>query len=141
MSIELRLQANNGKARGGSTPSNITSKKLCQKTIILFIYFYLFVLFCDCNVRKSKACNTPLEWCFQDLFNGILQALEFLIFQLVKPKKECSHLATAEHDGQRTAMGKRLQFFSIMSSTSALKESWAINYYWRCLLVVIEWSI
>ena len=28
-----------------------------------------------------------------------------------------------------------------MFSTSALKESWASAYYWRCLLVMIGWSI
>jgi hypothetical protein len=52
-------------------------------------------LFCDCSVQNIGTCNTPLERCFQDLSNGILQAPKFLKFQLVKPNKICSRLATA----------------------------------------------
>ena len=93
-------------------------------------------LFCDYNVICFGTCNTLLERCFQDLFNGILQAPEFQKIQLVKPKKICSFLATAEQTGQKNCNGKTTMF-----STSALKESWASAYYWQCLLMRIGWSI
>jgi hypothetical protein len=113
---------------GGSTPPDI-SRKLCQND-------YRFFFFCDYNVKISGTCNTPLERCFQDLSDGILQAPKFQKFQLVKLKKICSHLANAGQAGQKNCNGKTTMF-----STSALKESRASAYYWQCLLVRIGWSI
>ena len=69
MYVELRLQAIMGKARGGVQPP-LTSL-VCQND------YKFSILFCDYNVRNL---STPLERCFQDLFNGILQVLESLQF-------------------------------------------------------------
>jgi hypothetical protein len=68
-----------------------------------------------------------LERCFQDLSNGILQAPKFQNFKLVKPKKICSRLVTAEQAGQKNCNGK-----TTMSFTSALKEKLGM-----CLLLAM----
>ena len=51
-------------------------------------------------------CNTPLERCFQDFSNGIIQAPKFLKLHLIKPNQICSRLATAEKAGQNNRNGK-----------------------------------
>jgi hypothetical protein len=70
-------------------------------------------LFFDYNFKYFGTCNTPLERCFQDLSNGILQAPKFQKFQLVKPKKICSRLVTAEHAGQKNCNGKTTMFLQV----------------------------
>jgi hypothetical protein len=90
--------------------------------------------FFDCNVKNFGTFNTPLERCFQDLSNGILQAPKFLKFQLVKPKEICSHLATAEQAGQKNRNGKTTMILFVIVFTSALKGT--------CLLLAMfGWSI
>jgi hypothetical protein len=76
-------------------------------------------LFCFATIMLKffGAFNTPLERCFQDLSNGILQAHKFPKSQLLKPKTICSRLATAKHAGQKKHNGKTTLF-----SISALKE-------------------
>ena len=124
--------AHRGGARGcwGAQPPYISRKFMPKRLqIVLFRFsttmFYLF-----------GTCNTPLERCFQDLSNGILQAPKSKRHQLVKPKKIYSRLATTEQVGQKNCNGKTTMFF-----TSALKESWACTYYWQRSLVRIGWSI
>jgi hypothetical protein len=43
---------------------------------------------------------------FSRPFQRYITSPEIPKFQLVKPKKICGHLATAEQAGQKTAMGK-----------------------------------
>ena len=80
-------------------------------------------------------CNTPLERCFQDLSNGVLQAPKFQKFQLVKPKRSCSCVAIAKQAGQKNCNGKTTTF-----STSALKGNLSI-----CLLLAMfigeDWMV
>jgi hypothetical protein len=52
------------------------------------LHFFVFVLFCECNVRDFGTCNTLLDMCFQDLFNCILQVPKFVRSQLEKPKNK-----------------------------------------------------
>ena len=66
---------------------------------------------------------------FSRPFQLYITSPKFQKFQLVKPKKTCSRLATAEQAGQKNCNGKTTIF-----STSALKESWASTYYWQCFL-------
>ena len=69
-------------------------------------YKFFVFLFCDCIVKILGACNTPLERCFQDLSNGILQAPKSLKLQLVNPKNICCCLAIVEEAGQKNRNGK-----------------------------------
>jgi hypothetical protein len=114
----------------GLSPPDISRKTIPKRLQIFLICFATIIL------EFFGTCNTPLERCFQDLSNGILQAPKSKKNQLVKPKKIYSRLATAEQAGQKNCNGKTTMF-----STSALKESWAYAYYWQCLLVRIGWSI
>ena len=70
-----------GAWRGGGLSPPSTSVENYAKSItnFLFIYFsfYFIIVFGDYNVKFLGTCNTPLERCFQDLSNGILQALGF----------------------------------------------------------------
>jgi hypothetical protein len=65
-------------------------------------------------------CNTPLERCFQDISNGILQASKFQKFQVIKPKKICSCLATAEQVGQKNCNGKTTIFCKCIKGKSGI---------------------
>ena len=65
-------------------------------------YIFLFFLFYECNFKILGACNTLLERYLQDISSGILKAPKFLKLQLVNPqKKNCSHLASADHGAQK----------------------------------------
>ena len=58
-------------------------------------------------MKSCGACDIPLERHFQNLSNIILQAPEYLKFQLVSQEKQiCSCLATVEHGGQKNRNGK-----------------------------------
>ena len=53
------------------------------------------------------ACDILLEWYFQDISNGILQAPKYLKCQLVSQSKQiCSCLATAYQGGQKNRNGR-----------------------------------
>jgi hypothetical protein len=115
-SQKFHIARQSGRSQGGwvglSPPPDI-NKKNYAKTTTNFSFS-----FCDYNFKYFGTCNTPLERCFQDLSNGILQAPKFQKFQLVKPKKICSHLVTAKQACQNNCNGKMTMPF-----TSALKES------------------
>jgi hypothetical protein len=87
--VQGRSQGGRGAGGGSSLPTSV--EKPCQNDYTFFLYS-----FCDYNFKILGTCNTPLERCFEDLSNGRLQAPKFQKFQLVKPKKFCSRLATAK---------------------------------------------
>ena len=88
------------------------------------IQFYLS--FCDCEIKFFGACDIPLEMCFQNLTNAILQAPKYIKCQLVSQEKQvCSCLATTIMVVKRTAMRKRLQFLFAMFSTTVIEgQDW-----------------
>jgi hypothetical protein len=100
-----------GAGGGGSTPPNISLKTMPKR-------LQNFFSFCDYNFQYLGTCNTPLERCFQDLSNGILQVPKFQKFQLVKPNKIWSRLMTTEQAGKKNCNGKTPMFIG---------EDWMVN--------------
>ena len=127
--LQNHILAWEGVGGGASTP--LTSVENYARTTTNF-----FLLFCDYNVQILWRVIHHWKGVFNIFPTVYSKPPKFQNFQLVKPKKICSHLATVEHIGQKNCNGKTTNFFA-----SALKESRAFAYYWQCLLVRIGWSI
>jgi hypothetical protein len=88
---------------------------------------YFVFLFCNYSFKFLGTHNTPLERCFEDLSNGILQAPKFQKSQLIKPKENLQSFSDC-----KAGWSKELQWENKNVLYKCIEGNWGI-----CLLLAM----